>query len=248
MNNKYNHFVWFFCLLTGCQSDDAALFGEGGAPAGGNGGAGGETGIAGQGGTAGTAGAGGIAGSDAGGADAGAGGTAGSGGIAGNGGNGGAGGALPLVCTPGAADNPASWSINGGTKASVYLRYADGTEGYSTANPSNINFPLDFPGQLVGSTADGMTINLIYNSGSAPGNDFYQVTTDNVPECAGTNFYSQACDQKVAQDFRCLYFPAEEADCGNVKAAFLSLGKQKSYSAAFAGNRKVLVSVRCSSP
>lgn len=210
-----------------------------------------DCGVGGQGGTAGTGGQGGIAGS---GGEAGQGGTAGTGGIggqggtAGAGGQGGAGGSGPLTCSVGDSDTPVSVTVTGGSSGAAYVSYWGGPVSHTVGQSMPIDMSGNiFPAQIIGSGANGLSIVLYYGDGGAqPGEEFYLVNVTATGECIGVNYYNQVCDDKVAQDFRCTYFPTEEVNCSLVTTQFTLLGlKTYDNPPPPPGNRKVLVSVRC---
>jgi len=154
-----------------------------------------------------------------------------------------------LTCAAGDSDTPVLVTVTGGSNGAAYVSYWGGPIVHSVGQ----SVPMDmtgntFPAQVIGSGMNGLSIVLEYgDSGAQPGEEFFLADVTATAECIGVNFYNQACDDKVALDFRCSYYPAEETNCGGLETTqFTSLGK-KTYDnpPPPPGNRKVLVSIRC---
>lgn len=226
------------------DSCDCGVGGAGGeAGQGGTAGTGGEAGqggVAGQGGTAGAGGNAGQGGIGGAGGEAGQGGTGGQGGSGGEAGAGGSGGTT--TCDPGQSGTPSSVSVTGLSQTSAYVHFYGGTSQYDNLTPSSL--PLagnTLPAEVVLSGLNGLTITF---TGGDPV-PLYGVTVSSTAACAGSSYYSQACEAKVAQDFRCQFFPSEEPSCSDVTVTFSSLGLQSAYNVENLGNNKVLASIRC---
>lgn len=229
-------------IYDSCDCGVGGAGGEGGQ--GGNAGAGGVAGQGGIGGQGGTAGAGGVAGQGGTAGQGGVGGSAGQGGEAGAGGQGGSG----PTCQAGESDTPISVTITGAASGAAFVWYWGGTFFHSAQSPTTFDMSgQGFPGQIIGSGFNGLSVVLSYgDAGAQPGEEFFEVEVSATAECNGTNFYNQACDEKVARDFRCQYFPAEESNCSSVTAQFTALGKKLYYNPPpQAGYSKYLASIRC---